>query len=220
MTDYCCYECGTRYREKQSFCPGCLEFNTMLPVPVEGKVFWQKRNRRLITATELANIGFKGKLVSGFEFLGRLPEEWLILLWGLPGMGKSTAAMRMASALCCKVLYCSSEQGQSESIAKILIDWEIRTNQIVISDAREVRELRQDLEEYKPEVLVIDSINVLGSTLNYPRAIWIAQATKDGNYRGEMAVSHEVDIVCCVIGHGEMMVSKNRLGGVVGKFNF
>jgi len=73
--------------------------------------------------------------------------------------------------------------------------------------------------QYSPDVLVIDSINVLGSTIDYSKSIWIAQSTKDGNYKGEMGVSHEADIVCCVVRHGKLQISKNRFGNV-GIFDF
>lgn len=209
---FACYECGSKYAEKQDFCTSCLEFKTIIPVPEEGKVFFQRRERRLISSKELANLPLHGRSIKGFECFGRLPDSWLILLWGLPGTGKTTLSLRFAAATKERVLYCSIEQGQGESIIKTLIDWEIRQDDLVISDARNTREVRQDLIEYNPDILILDSITALGATLLHKKTVWIAQATKSGEYRGSMEFAHDADIVCCLKDKGEVEIVKNRFG--------
>jgi len=208
---YVCFECGSRYEEFSRFCPICLQFDSFLSEPKGGKVFFQQRERRVLTAKELARKKVAGKIIEGFEFLGELPSKWTILLWGSPGAGKTTFALRLSAALGEKTLFCASEQGYSDSLSKILVDWEIRTDRILISDARNLRELRQDIEEFLPSLLVVDSVNVLGGTLTVDKNIWIVQSTKDGRFRGEQTLAHDVDVML-KIDRERIEITKNRFG--------
>lgn len=218
---FSCFHCGAKYKEHFSFCSTCFEFNSMLPVPDEtGRTFFQSRQREgIVSANFLVNRSFEGKAVTGFEFFGVFPKTWKMLLWGLPGKGKSTLAFRFVDAFGMKTLYCSSEQGHSETLQKILFDWEIRQDKIGISDAQDLRELRQDIFEFSPEVLVLDSVSVLGGVIEFPKVIWIVQSTKDGQFKGSQELAHNADIVCCVVEHGSILIEKNRLGET-GKFSF
>lgn len=218
---FSCFHCGAKYKERFSFCSTCFEFNSMLPIPEDtGRTFFQSRQREgIILASSLVNRKFTGMPVPGFDFFGVFPETWKMLLWGLPGKGKTTLAFRFVDSLGMKTLYCSSEQGHSETLQRILFDWEIRQNKIAISDAQDLRELRQDIFEFSPEVLVLDSVSVLGGVIEFPRVIWIVQSTKDGQFKGNQELAHNADVVCCVVEQGKILIQKNRLGKI-GEFDF
>jgi DNA repair protein RadA/Sms len=182
---YACKECGSRYPTRLRYCSVCSEQNTIITVPIAGKTFFVDRDRRLVSAKELAARGKIGiGKISGFEFFGDLPDTWTLALHGAPGGGKSTLALRLAVAIDLKVVFFSVEEGQSESMAKKLRDWEVRSDKILISDARNIKEIRQDISEHQPEMIVLDSVTVLGETLKHGRAIWILQSTKSGGFRG------------------------------------
>jgi len=178
----------------------------------------QTRERKVLTAKELAVRHQKGSKITGFEYLGGLPDLWTVLVYGPPGEGKSTYALLLASALGEKTLFFAVEEGQSESLIRKLINWEIRNDQVLISDAREAREIRQDLADHSPSLMVLDSITALGFTMKHSKTVWVAQSTKSGGFRGSQEVAHDADIVVQLEG-GLAIVKKSRFGET-GEFKF
>lgn len=160
-----------------------------------------------------ASYPFSGRYA---QLLGKPATNFRLMIYGQPGVGKSTEAMRLARYLAQKhgrVLYVSSEEhGSSTQAAKLALvggavaGWDFD------------REVPQDVGAYS--FLVIDSVNRSGFALEtfrslcdkYPdlSMILIFQTTKSGQFKGEKDWEHDCDIVVQGIAHGLLETTKNR----------
>lgn len=165
-----------------------------------------------ILAMQFPTISFKGDWK---DHLG-LPEKgFLMLIYGKPGSGKSTYAIKFADYLSRnhgKTLYVSAE----ELIGYTLQD-KIKRNGAL--KAKFVGELPNNLSGW--DFIFLDSAQKLGLKLSdieklnkkYPATafIFIYQSTKSGEARGSQQDKHEVDIAINVI-EGTATIDKNRFG--------
>jgi antirestriction protein ArdC len=178
--------------------------------------------------------------LKGFEDLKNLPHEELILdepyksdfikmyndtqimLWGMPGSGKSVKALKFAQYLAekkgKKVLYVAREEyGRSTMTIKINEHNIGHPNLKVVRDLNQLKKEGGVIEDF--DAVFFDSINVLGMALKeyqefvaaHPGRIYlpIVQSNKDGSFRGGNDWEHEVDIAGEVIDY-ELALSKNR----------
>ncbi len=209
---YACIYCGSCYDQRFPTCTICLETNTLVPLPKQQRVIFERPNRVGVkNLAQVRQLTFSGKEISGFSQLGKLPKVWKALLFGYPGSGKSTLALQIANAYDGNVLYASVEEGLNESFLKKIQTWEITNPNISFSDAKSVGEIKNDLTNHKIDLLIIDSISELGELPAVPEIaqIWILHATKAGNYKGSSDYGHVVDmIVQC--SEGRANIEKNR----------
>lgn len=148
---------------------------------------------------------------SYFPTIG-LQEPWLkligdpnpgfsMLLYGAPKSGKSTLALQFAKHLAehhGSVLYWSREEGFGYTMQEKIKRLQTEHPRLFISE-----ELPLNLSAYK--FVVIDSITKAGmdhrdmANLKHSNPgvsfIFIAQSTKDGNFRGSRDLEHEVDVI-------------------------
>lgn len=210
---WACIYCGSVYESKFDFCTVCLEEYSIVPLPLNEKVSFERTNRKGCKGVkDIREMKLVGEYLKGYEELGRLPKIFTALLYGLPGSGKSTLALCMVNRYEYPVFFASIEEGFSDSFIKKLQTWEIFKDDIIVSDCKTEQELSSDLEQYKGiNLVVIDSITALGSVpvLEGYSHIYISHSNKDGNYKGCSSIAHDVDIVInCKSGIGE--VKKNR----------
>jgi len=165
--------------------------------------------------------------------LGKVPENFRLLLWGAPGHGKSSLALTIANDIGkrVKTLYVSAEESlESATLSSRIKRFKATSRNLMFNDTNNPEIIEKIIMTFNPKFIVIDSVNViLGKTeaiinlmLKYPSIgfIIIAQATKDRKrYAGLGSLAHAVDIVVNVK-DGIATAEKNRyaqLGSMVVK---
>jgi len=151
----------------------------------------------------------------------RLGGRHAVLLYGVPGSGKSTAATRLAVSASrrVEVLYVAVEEGHSVALRERLeragLD-DMAARRLRVSDARDLSELADDLAS--AVVVVIDSVSELrASPLSLVEVLgdrsWLAvqHANSRGGAYGGHEWAHAVDVVLRVE-HGVCTPTKNRFG--------
>jgi len=213
MTVFACLNCGSVYEERHAGCMVCLESGLIVPLPEKGKVKFERPNRQgCKDIIELRSMKNSGRVIQGFESLGKLPVGFKILLSGMPGSGKSSLALQISNNYVGSVLYASIEESFSESFTNKLKTWEITNKDIIFSDCKSMMELRGDIEDKEISLVVVDSLSVLGQVPELPEGlsqIWVCHSTKAGNYKGDSELGHLVDIII-LCDAGIASVGKNR----------
>jgi DNA repair protein RadA/Sms len=251
-TSYRCQQCGFA-SAKPGTCPDCARNNDFVPL-VEERVEPVREGRRrtlasggprplrdvaLENVTRLrTNIGELDRVLGG----GVVPGS-LVLIGGEPGIGKSTLLAQAASRLAeiaPPVLYISAE----ESAAQVRLRAErlgLRTDGLLLWAENDLTSVEAQLDEVKPRILVIDSIQTVylpglesapGSvaqvrecgarlmTLAKGRGLatfLVGHVTKDGALAGPRTLEHLVDTVLYFEGEQHhayrvLRAVKNRFG--------
>jgi len=250
-TVYICQECGVEVSKWVGKCPSCNSWNSI----VEHKIsksnktnsldsFSEKSIPRLISDIEIKN---EHRLLSGINEFDRIigggfvPGS-VILIGGEPGIGKSTLALQIALKMQnLKVLYISGEESEKQIKLRAdrVID-SIKNNCFILSETV-LENIIENLRSFKPDLLIIDSIQTLYSqnlessagTVTQVRecaaeilrfakktstpAILIGHINKEGNIAGPKVLEHIVDTVLQFEGDQNnvfriLRTTKNRFG--------
>ncbi|MFN2313715.1 MAG: DNA repair protein RadA [Bacteroidales bacterium] len=248
-TVYVCQNCGAESPKWIGHCPACKEWNTyreeLVTLSSSSAVIKDSPRRKpeLLSGIEInendritAGIGEADRILGGGMVKGSL-----ILMGGEPGIGKSTLALQIALAVSGrKVLYVSGEEseGQVKLRAKRL---EGRNDDCFIYNETDLESVIAQAGAIGPELLIIDSIQTLSSSLLESSAgsvsqvrecaamllryakesgvpvILIGHITKDGTLAGPKVLEHIVDVVLQFEGDGNYVFRilrpvKNRFG--------
>lgn len=254
-SSFYCRNCGAQSAKWMGRCSSCGEWNTFEEEVIErekkGKVtttfaaFQQKSKPKLMDEISLLEIP---RIDSGFSELnsvlgGGVVAGSLVLLGGEPGIGKSTLLLQLALAVKNKkVLYISGEESDNQlkmradrlTVKENLASCYILTETIT-------QEIFKHIDELRPELIIVDSIQTLQSNLLDSAAGSISQIkecaaefqhlakstgipvflighiTKDGSLAGPKILEHIVDTVLQFEGdrhYGYRIVRaiKNRFG--------
>lgn len=150
-------------------------------------------------------------------FWGMPSANFKAMIYGMPGNGKSTFALKFAGHLSKnlnrKVLYVSSEEGCNYTLKDKVQRMNAANSNLMLSE-----NLNCDLTPF--DVIFIDSVNDMQLTpadlKNLPSDkayVFIFQTTKSGEFRGDQQFLHDVDMTARV----EQMRAykeKARFGGV------
>lgn len=251
-TVYCCSECGSETANWAGKCPSCGSWNTLeefKPDPrssrkaVTGKrptVNKPKPISELDTEEELrftTGISELDRVLGGGAVVGSL-----VLVGGAPGIGKSTLLLQMCGSMQShhKILYISGEESQRQL--------KMRANRlgvdgrdIFVSAETDIDNIIGSVNELKPEIVIIDSIQTVSDpelnsapgsisqvrecTMRIMRVckeqgltvFVVGHITKDGNIAGPKILEHMVD--CVLYFEGErntsfriLRAAKNRFG--------
>jgi hypothetical protein len=170
------------------------------------------------------------------EFLGDISLPFQMLIWGLPGQGKSTFSMKLASEFCkfSSVLIVAGEEDLDSNtfikrVSGIFEREEMKGIKAVSRlpiNSEWQQALSAPVGQKEVRCIIYDSINVLGLSPNHAKTvfenptnsflnqslghIYISQAQKDGKaYMGNAAWGHEVDVIVKVM-EGKAIIEKNR----------
>lgn len=230
-TVFFCKECGNESPKFIGHCPGCGSWNSYVEESVVvGK---DKKNIKSSLVNESKSkpisvsdicINRDTRVDMGCEELNRvlgggLVPGSLILLGGEPGIGKSTLLLQVALNLNDKkVLYVSGEESAQQ--IKMRADRiGIKNNECLILTETNTSDIIKHIEETKPDIVIIDSIQTLESaavdstagsisqiretaaemnkvakSLHIPTFL-IGHITKDGTIAGPKILEHIVDTV-------------------------
>lgn len=248
---YFCRECGYESPKWLGRCPACGEWNTFTEeviakassvsaavavnapqsVPQRVSEIKPSTHQRLDMCNAEVNRVLGGGLVPGS----------LVLLGGEPGIGKSTLSLQLAlTSHGLRTLYVSGEES-AEQIGMRAERLGIGNEECYIYAETLLENILQQIEQQKPDVVVIDSIQTIftqtidssagsvsqirecaASLLKYAKTTGtsifiIGHITKDGTIAGPKILEHIVDVVLQFEGDGNNVYRilrgiKNRFG--------
>ena len=251
-TVFFCTNCGNETPKWMGRCPSCGAYNTMQehiekPIPAgravtspAGMTRTPQPISQVLSSDEIRFYTGMGELdrVLG----GGAVEGSLVLVGGAPGIGKSTLLLQICDQLCRqrRVLYVSGEE--SERQLKLRAQrLNVQPAQLLILSETRLSEILDAVEETKPDILIVDSIQTLYHEQNESSPGSVSQVkdctmammqlskqqgitvfvvghiNKDGNIAGPKVLEHMVDCVLYFEGDSNssyrlLRAAKNRFG--------
>ena len=207
-TVFFCTECGNETPKWQGRCPACGAWNsitehtqktpgkTAVPAVGAGKVA-----HKLVELSENSEIRFStgmgelDRVLGGGAVVGSL-----VLVGGSPGIGKSTLLLQICKTLCLDrtVLYVSGEESERQIKMRAQRISVIPDNLYVLSETC-LSDILNCIEQIKPDILIIDSIQTLYQDNNEASPGSISQV-KDCTL-ALMQLSKSTGLTVFVVGH-------------------
>ena len=251
-TVFFCTACGNETPKWMGRCPGCGAFNTMeehiekpvapgkaksAPVGMSRK---PQRIRQVDSDSEIrfyTGMGELDRVLGGGAVAGSL-----VLVGGAPGIGKSTLLLQICDQLCKerRVLYISGEESERQLKLRAQRLGVAPEELLILSETR-LSDVVEAVEEVKPDILIVDSIQTLYNEENDSSPGSVSQVkdctmtmmqmskqdgitvfvvghiNKDGNIAGPKVLEHMVDCVLYFEGDANssyrlLRAAKNRFG--------
>lgn len=209
-TVFFCTNCGNESLKWMGRCPGCGAFNTMeehIEKPVAagkakaGPVGISRKAQKL---SEL-DTGHEIRFSTGMGELDRVlgggaVEGSLVLVGGAPGIGKSTLLLQICSSLCSgrRVLYVSGEESERQLKLRAVRLGVGPEDLYILSETR-LSDIMESVDEIKPDILIVDSIQTLYNEENDSSPGSVSQV-KDCTMT-MMQLSKSQGITVFVVGH-------------------
>lgn len=251
-TIFYCTSCGNETPKWMGRCPGCGAYNTMEEhiekptVPGRAKpapVGLGRRAQQIRSVTSDSEIRFSTGMGELDRVLGGgAVAGSLVLVGGAPGIGKSTLLLQICAQLCLerRVLYISGEE--SERQIKLRAErLNVNPEELYILSETRLSDALEAVEEVKPDILIVDSIQTLYQENNESSPGSVSQVkdctmtlmnlsksqgitvfvvghiNKDGNIAGPKVLEHMVDCVLYFEGdpntsYRMLRAAKNRFG--------
>lgn len=256
-TIYICSTCATEYPKWQGKCDACGEWNTMVEDVVEKTTAASRQvaarqaaapGRQPRRLSEIDDIREKRMLSPDAEFNrvlgGGIVEGSVVLLGGEPGIGKSTLLLQVALQMAGRsILYISGEESEKQ-IKMRAARIPAHNKELLVASETRLELVLEHFKAYRPELLVIDSIQTMHSetiesvagSVPQVRAcaqrlirlakehqvpvFFIGHITKEGMLAGPKVLEHMVDVVLRFEGerhHSYRIVRtlKNRFGSTL-----
>ena len=251
-TIFFCTACGNESPKWVGRCPGCGAWNTLEEhiekptAPGRAKSAPVGMSRRPQSISEVdtdaeirfsTGMGELDRVLGGGAVAGSL-----VLVGGAPGIGKSTLLLQICSSLCQgrSVLYISGEE--SERQLKLRAQrLNVSPEQLYILSETRLSDVLEAVEDIKPDILIVDSIQTLYNENNESSPGRVSQVkdctmsmmqltkaqgvtvfvvghiNKDGNIAGPKVLEHMVDCVLYFEGDQNssyrlLRAAKNRFG--------
>ena len=249
-TVFYCTNCGNETVKWMGRCPSCGAFNTMEEhtQKAAGKTTnspaGTKRRPQRIQDVESDN---EIRFSTGMRELDRVlgggaVAGSLVLVGGAPGIGKSTLLLQICNRLCSdrSVLYISGEESEQQLKLRAERLGVSPENLFILSETR-LSDLSEAVDDMKPDILIVDSIQTLYNEDNDSTPGSVSQVkdctmtmmqiskaqgitvfvvghiNKDGNIAGPKVLEHMVDCVLYFEGDPNtsyrlLRAAKNRFG--------
>ena len=251
-TVFFCTNCGTETPKWMGRCPGCGAFNTMeehiekpvAPGKAKSAPVGMSRKPLKISAVDTGDeirfytgMGELDRVLGGGAVAGSL-----VLVGGAPGIGKSTLLLQICQQLCKerRVLYISGEESERQLKLRAQRLGVAPEELLILSETR-LSDVVSAVEETKPDILIVDSIQTLYNEENESSPGSVSQVkdctmtmmqlskqegltvfvvghiNKDGNIAGPKVLEHMVDCVLYFEGDPNssyrlLRAAKNRFG--------
>lgn len=252
---YKCSDCNATAPKLFGKCPECGTFGSMYEVTTEEEKvnhhvgYAGVSKERIIKLTDVEERDFT-RIDTEFSEFNRVLGGGLVvgsvnLIGGDPGIGKSTILLQVVANLAkkgLKVIYISGEESKNQ-IKLRATRLKVDMNEIYIYCETNVQEIIESCLEFKPDILIIDSIQTMyvpdvksspgsvsqvkDSTQEITRyckthgvsCFLIGHITKDGAIAGPKVLEHIVDAVFYFEGeqgskYRMLRSNKNRFGEV------
>ena len=251
-TIFYCTSCGNETPKWQGRCPACGAWNTMeehIEKPLaSGKaksapVGMSRKAQRLSELDTSDEIRFSTGMSELDRVLGGgAVAGSLVLVGGAPGIGKSTLLLQICNSLCAgrKVLYVSGEESERQLKLRAVRLGVAPEELYIISETR-LSDIIEAIEDIKPDILIVDSIQTLYNEDNESSPGSVSQVkdctmtmmqlsksqgltvfvvghiNKDGAIAGPKVLEHMVDCVLYFEGDPNtsyrlLRAAKNRFG--------
>ena len=248
-TVYFCTECGNETPRWQGRCSSCGAWNTLqehIEKPrkaVSAPVGMSRKPQRLSQVASDDEIRFSTGMGELDRVLGGgAVAGSLVLVGGAPGIGKSTLLLQICSSLCAgrTVLYVSGEESERQLKLRAERLHVAMESLFILSETR-LRDIMEAVEEIKPDILIVDSIQTLYNEENESSPGSVSQVkdctmsmmhlskaegitvfvvghiNKDGAIAGPKVLEHMVDCVLYFEGDPNtsyrlLRAAKNRFG--------
>ncbi|MBC8738525.1 DNA repair protein RadA [Paraburkholderia sp. UCT31] len=252
-TGYFCTECGGQTSKWAGQCPHCNEWNCLQEgmVDTSGPSKYSSWAGESTPAIDLNLVEGEdvARSPSGVDELDRvlgggIVRGAVILIGGDPGIGKSTLLLQALASISRHdmALYASGEESQQQ--IKLRADrMGVGDCQIKLVAETQIERVLQQVEQYKPRVAVLDSIQTMFSSkyesapgsvtqvrectaelTRYAKSrgttfFLVGHVTKEGNLAGPRVLEHIVDTVLYFEGepgssYRMLRAIKNRFGAV------
>ena len=224
-----CQSCGTQSAKYLGKCPSCNEWNTYVEEVInrdEKTKGWRSKSSKLNIPLLISDINLTNekRFTTTDNELNRvlgggIVPGSLILLGGDPGIGKSTLLLQLALQMQNKkVLYISGEESEKQIKMRAERVSETSENCFILCETS-TQNIFQQIEKLQPDILIIDSIQTLHTSLidSTPGSVsqvrtctgellkfaketestifLIGHITKDGSLAGPKILEHMVDTV-------------------------
>ena len=209
-TVFFCTNCGNESLKWMGRCPSCGAFNTMeehvekavpvgraKPAPVGVSRKAQKLSQ-LDTGDESrfsTGMGELNRVLGGGAVVGSL-----VLVGGAPGIGKSTLLLQICNSLCGErsVLYVSGEESERQLKLRA-VRLGVASEQLYVLSETCLSDIVEAVDEVKPDILIVDSIQTLYNEANESSPGSVSQV-KDCTMT-MMQLSKSRGITVFVVGH-------------------
>lgn len=249
-TAFFCKECGFESSKWMGQCPACKEWNVFVEEPVGKKEVSGRKvpiTRAKPSLLSEISLDQQDRITTGYPELDRVLGSGivagsLVLVGGDPGIGKSTLLLQMCRNLAAqgqKVLYISGEESLKQIKLRANRIGEV-TGQLLFLCETNLDAIERTIDEIKPEVVIIDSIQTMfreevssapGSVTQVREStnvlmqiakgqgiaiFLVGHVTKEGVVAGPRVLEHMVDTVLYF--EGERNASYRILRGVKNRF--
>ncbi|ASP37453.1 DNA repair protein RadA [Bacterioplanes sanyensis] len=253
-TAYVCSECGADHNKWQGQCSGCGAWNTLQEFVV-ATAKTASHSQRLagyagatqqLTRLDQVDLNEVPRFSSGMQELDRVLGGGLvpgsaILIGGHPGAGKSTLLLQVMCYLAAHMpaLYITGEESLQQ-VARRAKRLALPMDQLHLLSETNVEQLTNTLQQQKPKVVVIDSIQVMhldgiesapGSVSQVRESaahltryakqtdtvlLLVGHVTKDGTLAGPKVLEHMID--CSIMLEGSNDSRFRTLRGIKNRF--
>ncbi|MGB9696260.1 MAG: DNA repair protein RadA [Ignavibacteria bacterium] len=227
---FVCQNCGYTSPKWLGKCPECFSWNSFVEELIE--VSKKKNTKHSLIKSQSANIKLlhevanqtETRIKTGIEELDRVLGGGIVtgsvlLIGGDPGIGKSTLMLQIANKLKDKkILYVSGEESASQIRLRAERINVIPENFYIVSET-DLEIVTVLIEQYSPEIVVIDSIQTVyrpdlesspGTVTQLREStslltkiaksqnisiFLVGHITKDGSLAGPKIIEHMVDVV-------------------------
>ncbi|MCP5052513.1 MAG: DNA repair protein RadA [bacterium] len=253
---YECIECGYQSPISYGKCPQCQNWGSMVEAAAtlgdDGSGKGKRKSNppiKPIPLTEIDQLEIKREIIGLEEFDrvlgGGIVPDSVVLIGGEPGVGKSTLLLEVSGLLAKKkkkVLYYSGE----ESAVQIKLRANrlgINSEDILLLTMGTLEDLKEAIEDHKPDTLIVDSIQTINSKsgpsisgsissmryvtseiielgkTNHITVFIIGHINKEGQIAGPKTLEHMVDAVLYFQGELKtdlriLRAEKNRFGSI------
>lgn len=217
-TKWICQECGYETAGYLGKCPECSTWgslveeiqqnSTQITANTANANFLNTQKPFLINEIELSKEIRLSTNISEFDRVlgGGLVQGSVVLIAGDPGIGKSTILLQTSCLLCQnskvsgnkKVLYVSAEESSNQ--IKLRADrLSIKADGLYIYPQTNLEFIKQEIENIKPDVVVVDSIQAIYTQNIASSAGSVSQIRECCNFLMQMAKNENITVI--VIGH-------------------
>ena len=210
-TAFVCSDCGADSPRWAGQCSACKAWNTIKEIhfgndsPSSKYLGYSgtKSTVQLLSEVTLAQTERLATGISEFDRVlgGGIVRGSMVLIGGTPGAGKSTLLLQVIASLAAQeisVLYVSGEESLQQ-IAERAIRLNLPLNKIKMLAETSVQSICNTLDEIKPRILVIDSIQVMHTQSSESTPGSVSQVKECASYLTQYAKRNDVSVF--MVGH-------------------
>ncbi len=210
-TIFSCQKCGYQSAKWLGRCPDCNNWNsfveedfTQTTAPAKERLALYKDAPVLLRDVEVKDAA---RIKTGISELDRvlgggIVAGSVILIGGDPGIGKSTISLQVSSQLTkskIKVLYISGEESVAQTKLRAERLGQIDSDNLYIVNQTDLSLIVEYINKIKPQVVVIDSIQVIFEPSISSSAGSVSQVRESAGILTQLAKTK--DITVFIIGH-------------------